>query len=198
MDPTRVPRHPHRHERGATLIVALVAIVALLGIGMVTVLSVRSDTVAAGSDRFQTMALYAAESGVAAGMDFLRSNCPTTSAGFTSMLGTAPTGITGNNVQSGTGYPFTTGSKNYYSVSIKNNAGETSAAADSDYTVVLRSVGYAPNSTQVVLEVEVTSPSCLTNDCQSGYAQGFNNAANDNTAKCVASITASSLRSSTP
>ena len=198
MDPTPRPRHVDA-ERGATLIVALIAIVALLGIGMVTLLSVRSDTVAAGSDRFQTMALYAAESGVAAGMDYLRQNCPTTSAGFTSFLGTTPTAITGNNVQSGgAGYPFTTGSKTYYQVSIKNNASETSETVDADYTVVLRSVGYGPNSTQVVLEVEVESPDCDPSDCQTGYAQGFNNASNDNTANCVSAITADSLRSATP
>src|SRR6185503_15250863 len=62
-------------ERGAALALTLIAITALLGLGALTVLSVQSELASGGQSRFTTTALYAAESGTAAGMDFLRQNC---------------------------------------------------------------------------------------------------------------------------
>jgi Tfp pilus assembly protein PilX len=165
-------RSPRRGEQGAALIVALIATVALLGIGMATMLAVRSDTSASASDRFQQIALYAAESGANAGIDFLRSNCETNGNFYTQYLGTSPTGITGNGIAAGqSGNPFTGMASTYYQVTINNNTAETNAAVDSDGTVVLRSVGYGPNNTQVTLDVEVTSGPCKATFCASEFAQ---------------------------
>src|SRR5262245_51770055 len=72
----RVKRNRDR-QRGAALAVSLIAITARLGLGALTVLSVQSEMAAAGQSRFTQAALYAAESGTAAGMDFLRSRCDT-------------------------------------------------------------------------------------------------------------------------
>src|SRR5688572_23703132 len=65
-------------EQGAALVVALVTIVGLLAIGAVTLLAVPSEISSAGASRFEQTALYSAESGVAAGMEYLRTNCSTT------------------------------------------------------------------------------------------------------------------------
>jgi Tfp pilus assembly protein PilX len=175
------PRHPRQGERGAALIVALIAVVALLGIGMVTMLSVRSDTSASGSDRFQQVAVYAAESGAYAGVDFLRSNCKTDGTFFSQFLGTSPTGITGNNVAAGaSGNPFSSMPSTYYQVTIKNNATEASATVDTDGMVILHSVGYGPNNTQAVVELEVSSPPCIATTCATGdFAQRGNSSLGD-------------------
>src|SRR6266540_3745115 len=93
-------------ERGSVLLVAMVALTAMLGIGALAMLSVQSGVKTAGNDRFQTIALYSAESGAWAGLDFLRDNCDTTnlfSAFVPSAAGVAqmPAGIYGNNIQPG-------------------------------------------------------------------------------------------------
>ena len=56
------------------MLVALVALTALLALGSLTVLSVQGSTAATAHDRFTSVARYAAESGIAAGMEFLREN----------------------------------------------------------------------------------------------------------------------------
>jgi Tfp pilus assembly protein PilX len=182
----RRARPPRRGERGAALIVALISVVALLGIGMVTMLSVRSDTSASGSDRFQQMALYAAESGAAAGIDYLRENCRTDGTFFTSLLNTSPTGITGNGIAAGqTGNPFTNSPSTWYSVTIRNNTAETVATTDSDGIIVVRSVGYGPNQTQATIDVEILSAECRTNFCAGEFAQRNRGARNDTAALAI-------------
>src|SRR5262245_5264892 len=71
-----VNRTSRRHrQRGAALAISLIAITALLGLGALTVLSVQSELAASGQSRFTQAALYAAESGTAAAMDYLRNHC---------------------------------------------------------------------------------------------------------------------------
>jgi Tfp pilus assembly protein PilX len=188
---SRSSRHPRHGERGAALIVALVAVVALLGIGMVTMLSVRSDTSASGSDRFQQIALYAAESGAYAGVDFLRSNCKTDGSFFSQFLGTSPSGITGNNIAAGvSGNPFSNMPSTYYQVTIQNNATEASSTTDTDGMVILHSVGYGPNNTQAIVEVEVSSPPCIATTCATGdFAQRGNSSLGDSRPSVCTSTT---------
>jgi Tfp pilus assembly protein PilX len=185
------PRHPRRGERGAALIVALVAVVALLGIGMVTMLSVRSDTSASASDRFQQIALYAAESGAYAGVDFLRSNCKTDGSFFSQFLGTSPAAIVGNNIAYGTaGNPFSNMPGTYYQVTIQNNATELTPTIDTDGMVILHSVGYGPNNTQSIVELEVSSPPCIAVTCATGdFAQRGNSSLGDARPAVCTSIT---------
>ncbi len=183
--PFRRSRDPRRGERGAALIVAIIAVVALLGIGMVTMLAVRSDTSASGADRFQQIALYAAESGAAAGIDFLRSNCKVDGTFFTQYVGQSPPGVTGNGIQPGqTGNPFTNSPSTWYQVTINNNITATEAVAgtDGDGIVVLRSVGYGPNQTQATIEVEVKNPDCVATFCAGEFAQKNRGAMNDTAA----------------
>ena len=183
MHQTRATSTHLRHsERGATLIVALVAVVALLGIGMVTMLSVRSDTVASGADRFQQVAMYAAESGAAAGVDFLRTNCSTNASSplFSALVEPnnvnpqMPGSIVGNNQQPGQSQnPFTASPNTWYQVSILNNQEDTGLAAgnDNDGIVILRASGYGPSQTKVTVDLQVRLPACISSFCATDYAQ---------------------------
>lgn len=151
----------------------MVALVALAGLGGFTALSVQSGVAAQSAKRFQGIALYAAESGVAAGMEFLRQNIdpirnwtayveqnnvnPQQPAGVNGVLGNLDQPGTGNN-------PFTTPA--WYEVTILNNASDPGYALpkslgtnilDQDARVTLRVVGHGPSNTAVTLEVEVTA-----------------------------------------
>jgi len=183
MQPTpATSTHPRHGERGATLIVALIAVVALLGIGMVTMLTVRSDTVASGADRFQQVAMYAAESGAAAGVDFLRNNCSTSASSplYSALVEPnnvapqSPGSIVGNSQQPGqTQNPFTASPNTWYQVVVLNNPDDTGYVAgdDKDGVVILRSTGYGPNETRVTIELQVRLPECISTFCATEFAQ---------------------------
>src|SRR5262245_48617200 len=67
-----------RGERGAAMIVVMTVMLTLAGVAAITLVGVQSEMRSAGSTRFRQAALYAAESGVASGMDFLRGRCNAT------------------------------------------------------------------------------------------------------------------------
>lgn len=141
---------------------ALVILSALGTLGMLTVGGVRAGIKTTGNDRFHSIALYAAESGAAAAMDYLRGVIdPTT--GFTTLLQSgspSPDEIVGNNKQSGeTGNPFSTDMHAYYRVEISNNRGDSGFATnvDNDKRVVIRSTGYGPDGAVAVIEWDVSS-----------------------------------------
>ena len=60
-------------QKGSIIIVAMLAMVALISLGGLSTLAVRGGLASSGHDRFRAVALYAAESGAAAGVDYLRS-----------------------------------------------------------------------------------------------------------------------------
>src|SRR5215510_7499079 len=66
------PRPPRDRERGNSLLLALIVMSALATLGSLTVVSTQSNLKTATNNRAQTIALYAAESGAAVAMDFLR------------------------------------------------------------------------------------------------------------------------------
>ncbi len=185
-------RDPARGERGAALIVALIALVALLGIGGITMLSVQSETKSSGEDRFQQMALYAAESGAAVGMEYLRTSCSATNmfSAFVTPSNSAPItppAILGNNKKPGIpGNLFQASSQAWYQVSVLNNLTDQGFAAgtDLDGDVILHVIGYGPNQTQVTLELEVYSAQCVAAFCEQDFAQKNVNGRNDAVAAC--------------
>jgi hypothetical protein len=69
-------RLPRDRQRGNSLVLALIVMSALATLGSLTVVSVQSSLKTSTNDRSQTIALYAAESGAAYAMDFLRANSP--------------------------------------------------------------------------------------------------------------------------
>ena len=158
------------HERGTALSLALITVAALMGLGATTLCSVQMELDHSGQSRFTESALYAAESGVATGMEFLRNHCdPTTK--FSAWVSPAnvsppqPAAIVGNGLQPGvTGNVFAAGSDEWYEVSILNNREDPGFAAgtDNDGTVIVRAVGHGPDQTTVAVEAEVQDPLCLT------------------------------------
>jgi hypothetical protein len=197
------PRDP---ERGAALALTLIAVTALLGLAALTVLGVRTELVSSGQSRFSQAALYAAESGANAGMEFLRSNCSTTSlfgqwVSPSNETPLSPSQIFGNGVRpGGSGNAFRTDSDLWYEVTILNNMNDPGfeTGTDTDGTVVLRATGYGPDNTVVAIELEIRNNECLGQFCASEYAQRGVSARNDANAACSAQISSSTLRSFTP
>jgi len=197
-------------QRGAALAVSLIAITALLGLGALTVLSVQSETAAAGQSRFTQAALYAAESGTAAGMDFLRSRCNINTfftdyvtSGNASPL--SPPEIVGNKVKPGDpGNIFLKNLQLWYEVTILNNPDDPSFIpqnglpfGDTDGIVILHSIGHGPDQTVAVVELKVLAP-CVKDFCEREYAQRNVTSRNDANAACSPAITSSALRTFTP
>jgi hypothetical protein len=174
------------------LVVVLIVLAALVSIAGITFLSARSELQSGGHSRSQQAALYAAESGVAAAMEYLRDQC-TPSELYSALVdpqndpGQQPGGITGNGVEPGqTGNPFTAEQQTWYQVTVLNNRTDPGFAAgnDTDAALVIRSVGYGPSGASTTVEVELVNGSCLTNFCELTYAQAFVNASNSAVAAC--------------
>ncbi|MCG8417319.1 MAG: hypothetical protein MJE77_05175 [Proteobacteria bacterium] len=161
-------------ETGSIVVVAMLAMVALISLGGLTTLSVRGGLAAGGHDRFTAVALYAAESGAAVAVDFLRSRAHEDENWSDFVLAYDPADlipeerekpfftdlIPGNGVQPGdAGNLFGSDVKAWYNVVILNNRDdqEITAGEDSDKRVVIRSTGYGPSGTiaQVELEVQI-------------------------------------------
>ena len=200
-------RTPGPGEKGAALTLTLIAVSALLGLGALTLMSVQSELSSSGQSRFGQAALYAAESGAAAGMNFLRGNCSTPTQMYTPWVspGNAnppkPVQIVGNGLQPGvSGNLFAPNSDVWYEVSILNNTEDSGFAAgtDNDGTVILHVVGHGPDQTISTLEVEVQNASCLALFCEQEYAQRNVTARNDANAACSARVTSGALRTMTP
>jgi len=149
-------------QRGNSLVLALVILSALGTLGMLTVGGVRAGIKTTGNDRFHSIALYAAESGGAAAMDYLRGAVDPTS-GFTDLLQSghvSPDEILGNNKLPGTlGNPFSSDMNAYYRVEIANNRSDSGYATntDNDKRVVIRTTGYGPDGAVAVIEWDVAS-----------------------------------------
>ena len=156
---------PGRHrERGNSLVLAMIVLAALGTLSVLTVVSVEGGLATTGNDRFHTIAVYAAESGGAAAMDFLRKNV-NLSTGWTSYVSPSNASppqpnLPGNNQQTGAaGNLFSPDILGWYSVQIYNNRSDTGFAtgADNDKRVVIRSTGYGPNGSVATIEWEITA-----------------------------------------
>jgi len=146
------------------MVVALLALSGLITLGGLTILSVQGGLSTSGHDRFQSIALYAAESGAAAGMDYLRKTYDTSTfwSAFVSISNAnvqAPPGIPGNGAQPGDAENlFHEDMQAWYEVQVLNNRDDprlNDTGADSDQRVILRSTGHGPNGTVAIIEWEV-------------------------------------------
>jgi hypothetical protein len=154
------PRPPRARERGNSLILALIVLAAL---GTLTVVTVQGGIATTGADRFHTVAVYAAESGGAVAMDYLRKNINLSSgwAAFITASNVNPPSpnLPGNNQDVGTaGNLFTADIQGWYSVQILNNRSDTGykTGADNDKRVIIHATGYGPNGAIAVIEWEIT------------------------------------------
>ncbi len=163
------------------MVVTMVSLVGLIGVGGVALLASQSDLSGTAHDRFQTVALHAAEAGVAAAMDALRGQHDPNDH-WTTLV--TPENhdvelcdtIAGNGVQPGEeGNMFSADRQSWYEVEIQNNVSDPGFATgeDDDSRVVIRSTGHGPNRARVILEVEVSGRNLLVDQNQmcAGYGQ---------------------------
>ena len=163
------------------MVVAMVSLVGLLGVGSLALLASQSGLSGTAHDRFQSVAMHAAEAGVAAAMVALRAQHDADTH-WTALVTpenqdvAACESVAGNGVQPGqTGYLFSTDRQSWYEVEIKNNLSDPGFATgeDDDARVVIRSTGHGPNRARVILEVEVSGRNLVTDNNQmcAGYGQ---------------------------
>ena len=171
------PRNP---QSGNAMVLAMIVMTALATLSGLTVVSVQGSLATSGNDQFHAQAVYAAESGGAAAMDFLRKNV-SASAGWAAFITPnnasplSPTAIPGNNIPPGsTGNIFDPSTQLWYSVTIYNNRTDTGFAVgtDNDKRVVVHSTGYGPNGSIATIEwdISATNISGLGRPCPS-YGQ---------------------------
>lgn len=160
------PRPPRDRQRGNSLLLALIVMSSLATLGALTVVSVQSSLKASTNDRAQAIALYAAESGGAAAMDFLRAN---RAADWTTYFGPLPPPTPpgpppplpckGNNVLPGApGNAFSADQNAWYAVQLFNNRNEDIGGppgSDVDKQVVIRSTGHGPQGSVAIVEWEI-------------------------------------------
>jgi hypothetical protein len=195
-NPCSESRSPRDPQRGNSLILALIVLTALGTLSALTVFSVRGGIQTSANDRFHSIALYAAESGAAMGMDTLRTTIdPIT--GWASYISAnnstvqSPSAIYGNNALPGDATnPFSPDMNAYYKVEIYNNRNDTgyAAGADDDKRVILRSTGYGPNGAVAVIEWEIKSNASGSQRPCPSYGQ--KNESEDNSARndCLGNI----------
>jgi hypothetical protein len=138
------------------MVVMLIVLVALGTIAGLTVISVQGGATQTSTQRFSAMALYAAESGAAVAMDWLKSQY-TPADKFTPVLGQAPDRLPGNGVQPGQGGNLLSADQQgWYQVTLVNNAGDPGGSnVDTDSIVVIQVTGHGPNDAMRRLEWEV-------------------------------------------
>jgi len=141
----------------------MIVLAALGTLSALTVVSVQGGIAATGNDRYHALAVYAAESGAAAAMDFLRTNINLTTGWRTyiSANNASPPqpNLPGNNRDVGAaGNVFSSDVQGWYSVQILNNRSDSgfSTGNDNDKRVVIHSTGYGPNGAVSVIEWEIT------------------------------------------
>lgn len=163
-------RPPRDHQLGNSLLLALIVLSALATLGSLTVVSVQSGFKTSTNDRSQVIAMYAAESGGAAAMDFLRNHFdPATGWSAYVKPGNDPSLLTplvapdlpSSGAQPGTTENLFSADQNaWFSVTLLNNRNDPGFAAaagtnDKDGQVIIRSTGHGPQGGVVILEWEV-------------------------------------------
>jgi Tfp pilus assembly protein PilX len=160
-------RPPRDRQRGNSLVLALVVLSALATLGSLTVISVQSSLKTSTNDRSQAIAMYAAESGAAVAMDFLRTNYATDWSTYVTPGNAPPLMMlpfpsnnaqpdAPNNLFSSTPPP---GYNAWYSVEVLNNRNDPgflpASNSDTDKQIIIRSTGHGPQGSVSILEWEV-------------------------------------------
>lgn len=181
-------------QRGSVLVVAMIALVALATLGGLAVVTVRSSLSGTTHDQFKAVALAAAEAGIAAGIDFARSNLEPGRlwSGIVFGRNAIPVGflhpLPGNGAKPGdANYVFSPGWTGWYTVEILNNRDDGPLddfgfeyvgfrdGIDTDGRIIIRSVGNGPNNASAMIEVEVQTPTVMGSACNSGLGNNDGN-----------------------
>jgi len=134
---------------------------ALATLGALTVVSVQSSLKTSTNDRSETIARYAAESGAAVAMDFLRNQLAVGANSYVSPSNNPPLPVPGfpsNGALPGTPDNLFSPDQNaWYSVEILNNRSDPGfvAGTDMDQQVIIRSTGHGPQGSVAIIEWEV-------------------------------------------
>ncbi|MEO7730685.1 MAG: hypothetical protein ABIY55_06915 [Kofleriaceae bacterium] len=171
MPPPCSPRDPRDPQRGNSLLLALIVMSSLATLGSLTVVSVQSSLKASTNDRSQTVAMYAAESGGAAAMQFLR-----TGTNFHQDFGWsafvlpngAPRELLNTELPSSGALPgdpnnlFSPDLNAHFVIEIINNRtddhyAQTAPANQNDHdgVVIIRATGHGPQNSVAIIEWEV-------------------------------------------
>jgi hypothetical protein len=146
------------------MLIALIAIGGLITLGGMTVLSVQGGLTAVSHDRHRSAALYAAESGAAVAMIYLRASIQPAPKYWSDYVEPGntnpqlPADLPGNTAQPGDADNiFSDDMVAWYEVEILNNRDDTGFASgdDQDGVVVIRSTGHGPNGTTAQVEWQV-------------------------------------------
>ena len=195
-------------QRGSAMIVSMVSLVGLIGVGGLALLASQSGLSGTAHDRFQAVAMHAAEAGVAAAMDSLRTEHDPNDH-WTALV-TAEnqdvelcSAIAGNGAQPGdSNYLFSADRQSWYEVEIRNNVSDPgfTDGEDDDSRVVIRSTGYGPNSARVILEVEVSGRNLAAdaNQVCAGYGQRGLDADGSGRDDCIGVVDSGSTASFRP
>ena len=154
-------------EKGSIVVVAMLAMVALISLAGLSTLAVRGGLASSGHERFRSIALYAAEGGAAAAIDYLRSHVHADiNIGWSDYVNAKnlppffTEEIPGNRKKPGElGNLFSPDVQAWYDVVILNNLDDTTGfniGEDHDQRVVIRSTGYGPGGAVAQIEVEIT------------------------------------------
>ncbi len=162
------------------MLIALIALSGLLAVAGMAVLSVQRRMSVGAHARFTAVALYAAESGLAAGLEFLRINIDPEDnwsewVSQNNATPQRPSAIIGNEASAGDATnPLSAGSRARYEVEVLNNPNDPGFATgtDEDGQVILRVRGLGPDGALVMLELEVAANGLVQarRPCP-GYAQ---------------------------
>jgi Tfp pilus assembly protein PilX len=166
------PRPTRDLQRGNSLLLALIVMSALATLGSLTVVSMQSSLKTSTNDRAQTIALYAAESGAAVAMAFLRSTFAAPAIGWTTWSAYVsstnsnvtpldPLNLSSNGALPGTSANlFSIDQNAWYDIRLLNNRDDPSYATgdgtnDTDGIVIIRSTGHGPQGALAIVEWEI-------------------------------------------
>lgn len=155
--PAGVRRGPRSGERGTAMVVMLIVLVALGTIAGLTVISVQGGAAQASAQRFSSMALYAAESGAAAAMSWLRNRYDAPHRRFAVTIGDVPADLPGNGARPGEADNLLSeDQQGWYQVTLLNNRGDPGGTGgDTDSILVIQATGHGPNGAMRRLEWEI-------------------------------------------
>ena len=180
------------------MLIALIAVGGLITLGGMTVLSVQGGLSAISHDRHRSVALYAAESGGAAAMVYLRAHVQPAPTYWNTVVNPRnvnpemPAEIIGNGaLPADSDNVFSADMNAWYEVEILNNLEDDGYVAgdDNDGIVVIRSTGHGPNGTTAQVEWRV-QPSTVVGNGRPCPSDGQRGVAEDGAGRndCLGSI----------
>ena len=151
------------------MVLALIVMSSLAALGSLTALSVQGSLKTSSNDRFQAVAMYAAESGGALTMSWLRANLDLVNGWGAQVRpnnnNPISPGFPANGALPGDpNNPFSADQHCWFEVIILNNRSDTGygTGQDNDWRVVIRATGHGPQGSTSIIEWEVQATNWTT------------------------------------